>query len=144
MQTANVTHDFPAVPVERLFDYIAEHENGSVFFAPMKFERIKNGTESRNGVGSMRRVTIRGRAPFVETITVAVPSERIEYEITEGSPLRDHHGTILFSSLPDGGSHLDYTITFRMVVPGMAPVAAAVLRRGMTQGFAKVEQVLAA
>ena len=137
MATVHVTREFSA-PVERLFDHLAEHENlGETLGA--RIERVRDGSESRNGVGSVRKLTVGGVMSFEETVLVCVPNERIEYAITKGSPLRGHHGVMLFSSTPAGGSRLDYTITFGSPIPGVATIVAATLRRSIPRGLAKLD-----
>ncbi len=141
MQTVHVQKDFSAPP-ERIFAYLSDHENLSAVFAPAKVKRIKEGEGDPNGVGSVRRLSFFGALPFEETVTVSTPNERIEYEITKGTPLRDHHGTMLFSPTGAGGTHLDYTITLDAAIPGLAAFVAATLRRAIAKGLAKVDSAL--
>lgn len=136
MQTVHVQRDFSA-PVDRLYAYLSEHENLAAIF-PTRVERLRDGETERNGVGSVRKLSFNGLLPFEETVTEAIPNERIEYRITKGSPLRRHHGTMLFSATGESGSHLDYTINFGAVVPGLDVVIAAGLRRSISQGLDKV------
>jgi len=138
MATVHVTRDF-AAPVDRVFAYLAEHENLSVIF-PARVERLKDGADSRNGVGSVRKLSFNGLLPFEETVLVYEPEERIEYAITKGTPLRGHRGVMEFSELPGGGSRLDYTITFSSPIPGLAAIVAAALRRSIERGLEKVER----
>ena len=134
----HVEQDFD-LPVERVFDYLAEHENlGPVFGA--KITRIKDGDTDRNGVGSARLVKV-GPLPAVEeTVTKVVPNELIEYRITHGGPLRNHVGIMKFSSLPGTGSHLDYRIRVASNIPGLAPVAKTVLTKGIVKGLKTVDR----
>ena len=141
MQTVRVQKDL-AAPPERVFAYLSENDNLGVLFAPARVEHIKDGDEGRTGVGSVRKLSFWGFLPFEETVTESVPNQRIEYEITKGSPMRDHHGTMAFSPTGAGGTHLDYTITLDSAVPGLAPVVAAQLRRALTKGLAKVDAEL--
>lgn len=128
-------------PVERLYAHLAEHENlGSLF--GIKVERLKDGDTERNGEGSVRKLSVFGALPFEETVTLAIPNERIEYRITKGSPLKNHHGRMVFSSTGTGGSHLDYTIDFDAAVPGLAPVVAAGLNRKVGASLAKLAKTL--
>lgn len=144
MRTVYVQKDF-AAPVERVFGHLAEHENLETVFAPARIERVRDGTDGeRNGVGSVRRISFWGALPFEETVITVVPGERIEYEITKGSPMRGHHGTMEFAPTGAGGTHLDYTVTFDSAVPGLAPVVAAALRRRIAAGLRDVEAALAA
>mgnify|MGYP000321257880 CR=1 FL=1 len=137
MQTVHVTHDFSA-PVERVYEYLAEHEHLGALFG-VRVERVRDGDVDRNGVGSVRRLSFAGLLPFEETVTAAEPNERIEYEVTKGSPLRNHSGVMVFSSTPTG-SHLDYTIRFDAAVPGVAAIVATALRRSIPRGLAKAER----
>ncbi len=141
MATVHVTHDFSA-PVERVFDYLSEHENLGILFSPMRVERAGDGDTERNGVGSARKLSLGGIAPFVETVTAVVPNERIEYKITKGSPLRHHYAVMAFAASPAGGTHLDYTITLEAPVPGMASAIAAILRSRISGGLERADAQL--
>ncbi len=128
-------------PVDRVFEYLAEHENLQGLFGPAKVKRLNDGTDgTRNGIGSARELKIGPLPSFVETVTAVVPNERIEYTITAGSsPIKDHYGTMLFSSTPSGGSKLEYTIAFNSKLPGMAGVIAGGLKKNLSDGLKKVD-----
>ena len=127
MQHVSLSADF-ALPVERVYAFLAEHENLGPFFGA-KITRVHDGDDSRNGAGSCRELKLAPLLPsFRETVTAAIPNELIEYRITQGSPLKNHIGVMRFSSLPSGGSRLDYTIDF-----DASPVLAQVVRIGLTQ-----------
>jgi uncharacterized protein YndB with AHSA1/START domain len=134
----SVSHDFRQ-PVDRVFDFLAEHENLSLIF-PGKVTRVRDGSDgTRNGVGSVRAIGMGPGPKVIETNTVVVPNERIEYEITGGVPVKHHHGTMVFSSLPDGGTHVQYDIELELHVPGAAAGLGALLRGTVQRGFKKVE-----
>lgn len=135
MQRIEMHQDF-TLPVERVYAYMAEHENLEEMFGA-KIARVRDGETSRNGVGSVRQLRIAIMPPFEETVTKAVDNELIEYRITKGSPLRDHVGTMTFSSTPTG-SHLDYVIQFN-AMPGLAKVVAIGLERAVRKGLATVD-----
>ena len=134
----HVTHDFGA-PVERVFAYLAEHENLAALFGT-RIERVRDGETERNGVGSCRRLSFYGLLPFEETVTELVPNERIVYRITKGSPMRDHEGTMAFASTGNGGTLLDYRIRFGSTVPGLAPVVARALHGNIARGLRKLDR----
>ncbi len=138
MQRVLVERDF-ALPPERVFAYLAEHENlGRLFGA--KIERKRDGTDgTRNGVGSVRALRVGPLPPFEETVTEVVPDELIRYRITKGSPLRDHSGEMRFQPAPAGGTHLRYEISFRGVVPGIDRVIAPGLKRNIANGLGQVD-----
>jgi uncharacterized protein YndB with AHSA1/START domain len=134
----HVEQDF-ALPVERVFGFLSEHENLAVIF-PTRIERVRDGETERNGVGSCRRLSFSGLLPFEETVTEAVPNERIVYRITKGTPLRGHQGVMVFSTKPGGGSHLDYRIRLASPIPGLAAIVKLALTRSVTDGLAKVDR----
>jgi uncharacterized protein YndB with AHSA1/START domain len=124
-----------ALPPQQVFDYFAEHENLEALFGA-KVTRLKNGDDgSRNGVGSIRQLKVGPGAPFEETVTVSEPNELIEYEVTKGSPLKDHHGEMRFT--PEGdGTNLHYEISFNGKIPGTGPIIGALLKRNIAKGLA--------
>jgi uncharacterized protein YndB with AHSA1/START domain len=132
MQRVEIDRDFD-LPVGRVFAYLSEHENlGPLFGA--RVSRVRDGDEARNGVGSVRRLRVGPLPGFEETVTGYVPDERIEYRITRGGPLRDHHGTMSFR--PSGaGTHLHCVIEFGAALPGVDRAAAAALYRSIPRGL---------
>jgi uncharacterized protein YndB with AHSA1/START domain len=137
MQTVIVDHDF-ALPPDRVFAYLAEHEHLEPLFGA-KIKRLRDGTDgTRNGVGSIRQLKVGPLPPFEETVTEVVPDELIRYRITKGSPLRDHEGVMRFSAQGEG-THLHYEISFNAIVPGLDRVIAAGLRRNVAKGLHQVD-----
>jgi uncharacterized protein YndB with AHSA1/START domain len=137
MQRVIVDRDFP-VPVERAYAYLAEHENlADVFGARIK--RLKDGDDgTRNGVGSVRELKVGPTPPFEETVTEFVPNELIAYEITKGSPLKNHRGEMRFTTEGEG-THLHYEISFGSKLPGVDLIVAQGLKRNVAKGLAGVE-----
>jgi uncharacterized protein YndB with AHSA1/START domain len=136
MQRIEIHQDF-TLPVDRVYSYLAEHEHlGPLWRA--KVARVRDGDTSRNGVGSVRQLRVGLARPFEETVTAAVPNERIDYRITKGSPLRNHHGSMVFTSVGTG-SHLEYLIEFGAVVPGLDRLVKVGLERSIRRGLARVD-----
>lgn len=135
-QRVHVTHTFTSDPAT-VFDKLSEHENlGPVFGA--KITRVCDGETSRNGAGSTRSLKIGPLPAFHETTTKAEPHSLIEYKISKGSPLRGHWGVQRLTPTPDGGTALDYTIGFDMLVPGMAAVVGKVLTSSIRKGLPRL------
>jgi hypothetical protein len=138
MQRIEIEADF-TLPVDRVYGYLAEHENlGPLFGA--KIARVRDGETSRNGVGSVRQLRVGILPPFEETVTAAEPNERIDYRITKGSPLRHHHGSMIFSA-NGTGSHLNYVIEFGAVVPGLDRLINPGLERSIRKGLGVVDSL---
>ncbi len=134
----HVEHDF-AKPPERIFGYLAEHENLAEVFGS-KVTRLRDGEEGeRNGVGSVRQLQIGPLPPFEETVTEFVPAERIVYRITKGSPIRGHVGVMSFAP-EGGGTRFVYDIRLASPIPGLALLVRAALTRSITQSLGKVER----
>jgi uncharacterized protein YndB with AHSA1/START domain len=134
----HVEHVF-SKPPERIFPYLAEHENLADVFG-LKVTRLRDGDGGeRNGVGSVRQLRVGALPPFEETVTEFVPNERIVYRITKGSPLRGHVGVMDFS--PAGaGTRFVYDIRLASPVPGLALLTRASLTRSIERSLAAVDR----
>jgi hypothetical protein len=87
----------------------------------------------------VRKLQIGPGPPFEETVTEFIPSERIVYKITKGSPLRGHVGVMTFA--PDGeGTRFLYDIRLASPIPGLAALVRLSLTRSINQNLAKVDQ----
>ena len=133
-----IDRDFSKSP-ERVFAYLAEHENLAEIFGA-KVTRLRDGQDGeRNGVGSVRKLQIGPLPAFEETVTEFVPPERIVYEITKGSPLKGHVGVMTFSAHGKGTS-FHYDIRLASPIPGVAAIVKASLTSSVKKGLDKVEQ----
>ncbi len=140
----HVTYDFTA-PVDKVFEYLADHDNLENVFKGAKIRRLSDGNDgTRNGPGSSRELRIGPLLPFVETTEEVVPNEKIVYRITGGTtPLRHHVGIQLFSSTPSGGTHLDYRIRVASAIPGLGPIVRAGLQKQIADALPGVDRALA-
>ncbi len=138
---ANVMHKVHAkqtfnVPVSQLFDYLSVHSNLDILFAPVKSTLLRAGTASTYGVGSVRRM-VGPFGTFEETTTVSEPYTRIEYKITQGSPLKHHHGTMIFTGDATQCT-LDYTIVFAGKLPLIGYIIQTALQKSVSAGLARL------
>lgn len=127
-----IVQNFP-FSVSRLYNFLSVHENlGQLFGA--KVTRIREGQDSPNGVGSVRKITMPGGlVSLEETVTKAAPNQLIEYTITKGGfPLKNHLGVMRFSG-DDHSANLHYTIDF----DGALPLLPHVVRFGLATGISK-------
>lgn len=143
VEAVQVEYEF-RVPVERVFNHLSEHENLAEVFG-MRVARVQDGEHDRNGVGSVRRLSLGGIAPFEETVTAFREYQLIEYRVTKGTPLNEHHGAMRFSRRESGhASHLEYAIRLGSDVPGVAKIAARVLGKRIARGLARLDDELVA
>jgi uncharacterized protein YndB with AHSA1/START domain len=133
-----VDHVF-AKPPERVFDYLAEHENLADLFGA-KVTRLKDGDDGhRNGVGSVRKLQVGPAPAFEETVTEFEPYTRIVYRITKGSPLRGHVGVMTFAPEGEGGTRFHYDIRLASPLPGLAALVRVSLTRSVRGNLQKVD-----
>ena len=140
MQYIDVKEEFP-FSVEKLFSYIEVHENLGNLFSPMSVKTIKEGKTEKYGVGSVRNLSLNGLLPFEETVTECKRNELIEYKISKGSPLKNHHGIMRFSSTPSG-SKIHYTIEFDSSIPFLALIVKLGLENGIKKGLKKLKKIV--
>jgi uncharacterized protein YndB with AHSA1/START domain len=133
----HIEHHFEKPP-ERIFAYLSEHENLAAVFGA-KITRLSDGDTERNGVGSVRKLQIGPLPPFEETVTEFVPSERIVYRITKGSPLRGHVGVMTFDA-DGGGTRFVYDIRLASPAPGLALIVRSQLTRSITKALPAIER----
>ncbi len=134
----HIEHTFAKSP-ERIFDYMAEHENLSDVFGA-EVERVRDGDgDERNGVGSVRRLKAGPLPPFEETVLEFDRPRRIVYAITKGSPLRDHLGVMTFAGA-SGGTAFVYDIRLGSGVPGLALLVRTSLTRSIRGSLSRIER----
>ena len=134
----HLEHEF-AKPPERIFAYLAEHENLAEVFGA-KVTRLRDGESAiATASGRSRRLQIGPLPPFEETVTRVHPWQRIVYRITKGSPLRGHVGVMDFAPA-SGGTHFVYDIRLASPIPGLAVLVRAALTRSIARALPKVDR----
>lgn len=127
-------------PIETVFDRLADH-NRMGEWLNADIHRTKDSTataEGVNGTGSVRTLRILGLIDFDETVVKCEKPHSIEYEITRGSPLKNHHGAI---TLQQNGNttQIDWDIKFDMAIPLAGHVVALLLNFAVGQGLKKLK-----
>lgn len=114
-------------PREQVFEFFADHQKFTTLFGG-GCQRIKDGEQEPNGLGSIRRI---GPGPFgfEETIVAFERASRIDYQVTRGSPIKNHLGSIRFSDA-GSGTQIDYVIRFDAKIPGTGGFIAWLLGWG--------------
>lgn len=123
-----------------VFDRLADHNRmGEWLDADIRRTRDSTAAgEGVNGTGSVRTLRILGMLDFDETIVKCDKPRTIEYEITRGSPLKNHHGAITLKH--DGNvTQIDWDIRFDMDIPLAGHVVALLLNFAVGQGLKKLK-----
>ncbi len=144
--TAIIRRSYSAAP-QRVFAIFASHElfakalTGPIGEKIGAVRRIQTGDDGADGVGSVRRIGF-GPTAFEETIVALQAPKRLEYAITKGSPLRNHHGVVTFTATANGGTAVDYRISFAPMIPGTGAVIALLLEKLIGSGMKRIEGML--
>ena len=140
-QTIKIVQTFNA-PIEEVFAALSDHENfGRI--CGIKMTRIQDGDGALNGLGSIRKINIGPLPSFEETITDFEANSLIEYKITQGSPIKNHVGTLKFSSQGDK-TVLHYTIKLESKIPFTTGLIKGALESGLAKGLKRYANGLAA
>jgi uncharacterized protein YndB with AHSA1/START domain len=98
-------------PVDTIFSILTDHEAfGRIINAKMK-RVVDAGDENKNGLGSVRRITILPGFSFEESVVTFEPNRLMEYRITKGSPIKNHRGRMEFTQ-NQGKTCLTYTVDY--------------------------------
>lgn len=122
---------------EHVFDFFAAHENLShVFGGKIWLSQPAPEGDNPNGLGSVRTISMGPGPNFDERIEAFDKNSRIEYTITQGSPVKNHYGTMLFTDA-DGGTAMDYRIRLAGRIPGTTGLIAGIMARTLRKGLPK-------
>lgn len=112
----NMFQEFNA-PIEKVWEDMSDHVNMGKILG-QNISRIVDSKDplNVNGVGSVRRINVPVFG-FEETVRKSEKHSLIEYQITKGTPLSHHYGTMIFRSLPNDKASLDYTIELGSKIP---------------------------
>ena len=98
-------------PVEEVFSELSCHATFGRILG-FNIQRITDSKDAdKNGLGSVRLIKSFPVPPFEETIVAYQANQFIAYEVSNGSPLKNHRGELHFSGEGDN-SKLVYTIRF--------------------------------
>ncbi len=121
-----------AAPIEQVWEAFNDHASlGKIMGQAM--ERVKDSTDPTNinGVNSTRLIKV-PLLPFEETIRKSEKPNLIEYQISKGTPLSHHYGVMRFSSLPDGGAAIDYSIEIGSKIPLLGGIVSKGLEKAIS------------
>ena len=137
MQQIEIIQTF-SKPVEKVFTDLSCHATfGRIIGA--NIQRIKDSIDTdKNGLGSVRLIKSFPAPPFEETIVAFEPNKFIAYEISKGSPLRNHRGELHFCDEGEN-SKLVYTISFetKLNFPMWGKLLSSLIESPIRKGLKK-------
>jgi hypothetical protein len=129
-------------PVELAWEAFSDHVNfGKINGLVVKRIVDSPDRNNLNGVGSVRLIKVPLFA-FEETVTKSKKPNLIEYQISRGTPLNHHYGTMVFESLPGNRSSINYTITLGSKIPLVGLIVKNGLQKGLKDGLKKYAEKL--
>jgi len=134
-QHIEIEMQFHCTP-EALFQQLTDHAQfGKIVDANIQ-RVVDSKSANRNGLGAVRRVKIMPGLSFDETITCFEAPVLMAYQITRGSPVKEHWGRLEFKPNASG-CLLFYTIDFSAKIPGtgwlLKPLVEGPIRRGLAR-----------
>jgi uncharacterized protein YndB with AHSA1/START domain len=121
---------------EEVFKLLSDHERFGRLVGANVVRIVDSQTEFVNGVGSVRRISKFLVPAFEETITRFEPNKLIEYQVSKGSPIKQHLGRMEFSRDNDK-TVLNYSIVFepKLALPGMGSLLVKLIGDPIRQGL---------
>ncbi|HEV7400402.1 MAG TPA: SRPBCC family protein [Solirubrobacterales bacterium] len=118
-----------AAPAETVFEVLTDHAKYSELTPLRKSVLEREGEDTPNGVGAIRKLTAVGPALREEVIAYEEPS-RFSYTLLSGLPVRDHVGTVELT--PNGsGTRMVYAVKTQPTVPVVGAVVVAAVKQGV-------------
>ena len=125
-------------PVDTIFSILTDHEAfGRIISAKMK-RVVDAGGENKNGLGSVRRITLLPGFSFEESVVTFEPNRLMEYRITKGSPIKNHLGRMEFTQ-DQGKTCLTYTVDYEPKQPFslLGSLIKLAIAKPMVKGLSK-------
>lgn len=137
-----VMHQEFNAPIQKVWADMSDHISmGKILGQKFKIIKEGNNPSEPSGVGSVRRIDIPVFG-FEETVMKSEKEKLIEYKITKGTPLNHHYGTMIFKSLGDNKSSLDYTIELGSKIPFLGLILKVALTGLIGGGIKKYAKKL--
>lgn len=133
--------ELPGAP-DAVWAWVADHERMREWMPISEVVLRRPGKPDENGLGALR--TVRW-TPLVyeERITAFKPCERLEWELTEGAPVRDLRGEWALEAGPDGRTtRVHVRLRFRPRVPGTGWWLRRAFQRQLERGLVGLERKL--
>ncbi len=129
-------------PIGQVWGDLSDHANFGRIMG-MNIVRIKDSPlpDDPNGRGSVRLI----KAPilsFEETIRKSEKPTLIEYQISKGTPLHHHYGTMQFDSPAENKTVLSYTIELGSQIPFVGFLVKMALQNAIASALKKYARQL--
>ncbi len=122
-------------PIEAVFDVLTDHANYDRFSNMRRSELLREGTEERNGVGALRRLSS-GPFTFEEEVTAFERPTRMDYLITKVNLPIDHTGgSVQLTPAQGGGTDARWSSDFTTSVPVIGGAVGGMLGMALKRGF---------
>ncbi|MFQ5515023.1 MAG: SRPBCC family protein [Myxococcota bacterium] len=129
MQRIELSEVIPA-PRDVVWELFTDHAGWSRWAGIRESVLRSPGYPAPNGVGAIRVFRQSGVA-VEEEVTAFEPPHQMEYCLTAGAPIRDHHGVVRMEPTPEGGTSVSWTVTFRPWIPGTGGLLRRILERSL-------------
>ncbi len=105
-------------PIDRVWAIIADHEGMAKWAPGLSAAILKDGADTRNGVGAVRELKGPLSVPtIVEEIVGFEPQRRLAYRALSGVPLKNYTGEIVLTPQGTERTTITYTVAADQRVP---------------------------
>lgn len=137
MRTIDITETV-ALPVDRVFELLADHANYHRFPGIKRSELLSEGKPAPNGLGAVRRVGL-GDVVLDEEITSFEPPNRLGYRVIASKPVKvEHEGGVIVMTAVAEGTEIRWRSTFRLNIPLVGWFVTRRAARQFEKGFRDV------
>lgn len=126
-------------PIEVVWDVLTDHAAYRSWTPVPSSRLVTEGSTDPNGVDAVRFLGV-GPLGTKEKVLVSEPPHHLAYTVVAGLPVRDYRADARLSRGDGPWTDLEYTGSFRSLVPGTGPVLGLLVRtalRSLVSSLAK-------
>jgi uncharacterized protein YndB with AHSA1/START domain len=125
------------IPVDRVWEVLADHEGMSHWAPGQKAVLITPGQTDRNGVGAVRRIKRPGLPAVVEEVTGFEPGRLLAYKLISGLPFRNYHAQVTLA-LDSEGTHIRWAANADRRIPLVDRIGMRLIVRTLLRSLVRV------
>ena len=118
-------------PIEVVWDVLTDHAAYRSWTPVPTSRLVTPGSSEPNGVDAVRFLGV-GPLGTKEKVLVSEPPRHLAYTVVSGLPVREYRADARLAEGDGNGTELEYTGSFRPLVPGTGPVLGLLIRTALS------------
>jgi uncharacterized protein YndB with AHSA1/START domain len=141
MQYVEAIRLIPA-PIDAVWTRYTDHLAWNGWAGVGTVTRTRDGSDTPNGVGSVRCISSAGVKVY-EEVTLYDPPHHQQYRVIKGGPgIKDHRGDVTFAAEGDG-TRVSWRCQFNPKIPGTGTLLRLFITRIFSNGLANLAKTFA-